>query len=71
MRTTIVLNEDLLNEVKNLSGAKSKRAAVERALEEFVRRRKARKLIELEGKMELSYNPDQLLERRKKDVPHR
>ena len=53
MRTTIVLNEDLLNEVKNLSGAKSKRAAVERALEEFVRRRKARKLIELEGKMEL------------------
>jgi hypothetical protein len=25
MRTTIVLNEDLLNEVKSLSGAKSKR----------------------------------------------
>ncbi len=25
MRTTIVLNEDLLNQVKNLSGAKSKR----------------------------------------------
>ncbi|OPY92376.1 MAG: hypothetical protein A4E73_01193 [Syntrophaceae bacterium PtaU1.Bin231] len=71
MRTTIVLNEDLLNEVKSLSGAKSKRDAVEKALEEFVRRRKARKLIELEGKMELSYTPEQLLERRKKDVPHR
>jgi Arc/MetJ family transcription regulator len=71
MRTTIVLNEDLLNEVKTLSGAKSKRAAVEKALEEFVRRRKARKLIELEGKMELSHTLDQFLERRKKDVPHR
>ena len=71
MRTTIVLNEDLLNEVKTLSGAKSKRDAVEKALEEFVRRRKARKLIELEGKMELSCTTDQLLERRKKDVPHR
>jgi Arc/MetJ family transcription regulator len=71
MRTTIVLNEDLLNEVKNLSGAKSKRAAVERALEEFVRRRKARKLIELEGKIELSHTLDELLDRRKKDVPHR
>jgi Arc/MetJ family transcription regulator len=71
MRTTIVLNEDLLNEVKTLSGAKSKRAAVERALEEFVRRRKARKLIELEGKMELSLTLDQFLERRKMDVPHR
>ena len=71
MRPTIVLNEDLLNEVKTLSGAKSKRDAVEKALEEFVRRRKARKLIELEGKMELSCTTDQLLERRKKDVPHR
>jgi len=71
MRTTIVLNEDLLNEVKTLSGAKSKRDAVEKALEEFVRRRKARKLIELEGKMDLSCTTDQLLERRKKDVPHR
>jgi Arc/MetJ family transcription regulator len=71
MRTTIVLNDDLLNEVKTLSGAKSKRDAVEKALEEFVRRRKARKLIALEGKMELSHTLDQLLERRKKDVPHR
>ena len=71
MRTTIVLNEDLLNEVKTLSGAKSKRDAVEKALEEFVRRRKARKLIELEGKVDLSCTTDQLLERRKKDVPHR
>lgn len=71
MRTTIVLNEELLNEVKTLSGAKSKKAAVERALEEFVRRRKARKLIELEGKMELSQTRDELLERRKRDVPHR
>jgi Arc/MetJ family transcription regulator len=71
MRTIIVLNEDLLNEVKTLSGAKSKRAAVEKALEEFVRRRKARKLIELEGKMELSHTLDKFLEGRKKDVPHR
>ncbi len=71
MRTTIVLNEELLNEARALSGAKSKRAAVEKALEEFVRRRKARKLIELEGKMELSHTLDGLLERRKRDVPRR
>jgi len=32
MRTTIVINEDLLDEVKTLSGAKSKRDAVEKAL---------------------------------------
>ena len=58
MRTTIVLNEDLLNEVKTLSGAKSKKAAVEKALEEFVRRRKARRLIDLEGKVDLAYSVD-------------
>jgi len=71
MRTTIVLNEDLLNEVKTLSGAKSKKAAVEKALEEFVRRRKARRLIDLEGKVDLAYTVDAFLERRKRDVPHR
>ena len=37
-----------MDEVKSLSGAKTKKEAVEKALEEFIRRRKARKLIELE-----------------------
>jgi len=71
MRTTIVINEDLLDEVKTLSGAKSKRDAVEKALEEFVSRRKARKLMELEGKLDLAFTPEEFLERRKRDVPHR
>ena len=40
MRTTLFIKEDLLEEVKALSGVKTKRKAVERALEEFIRRRK-------------------------------
>jgi Arc/MetJ family transcription regulator len=71
MRTTLVIKEKLLDEVKSLSGVKTKKEAVERALEEFVRRRKAKKLIELEGKMELSLTLDELIKRRRKDVPHR
>ena len=71
MRTTIVINEDLLDEVKTLSGAKWKRDAVEKALEEFVSRRKARRLMELEGKLDLAFTPEEFLERRKRDVPHR
>ena len=71
MRTTLVLDEALLEEVRALSGAKSKRAAVEKALEEFVRRRKARRLIELEGKLDLAFTTEEFLERRKRDVPHR
>ncbi len=71
MRTTLVVKEELIEEVKALSGAKTKKDAVERALEEFVRRRKAKKLLDLEGKMELSFTVEELIGRRRKDVPHR
>ena len=71
MRTTLALRGELLEEVKALSGAKTKKDAVERALEEFVRRRKARKLLDLEGKIELSFGLKQFIGKRKRDVPHR
>ena len=71
MRTTLAINEELLNEVKLLSGAKTKKDAVEKALVDFIRRRKARRLLQLEGKIELSFTPKELLERRRKDVPRR
>jgi Arc/MetJ family transcription regulator len=54
-----------------LSGAKTKKDAVEKALEEFVKRRKAKKLLELEGRIELSFTAKDLIARRRKDVPHR
>jgi Arc/MetJ family transcription regulator len=71
MRTTLAIKEELLEEVKALSGVKTKREAVEKALEEFIRRRKAKRLVDFEGKMELSFTLKELLERRKKDVPYR
>jgi Arc/MetJ family transcription regulator len=71
MRTTLAIKKDLLQEAKLLANVKSNNAAVEKALEEFVKRRKARKLLELEGKIELSYTARELLERRRKDVPYR
>ena len=71
MRTTLAIREDLLEEAKALSGVKTKKEAVERALEEFIRRRKAKKLLDYEGKIELSYTLSRLIERRRKDVPHR
>ena len=71
MRTTLAVREDLIEEVKALSGVKTKKDAVEKALEEFVRRRKARKLLDLEGKVELSFTLGEFIGRRKRDVPHR
>jgi len=48
-RTNLVLREDLLEEATRLSGEKTYSRAVERALEDFVRRAKARRILELRG----------------------
>jgi len=48
-RTNLVLSEELLEEATRLSGEKTYSRAVERALEEFVRRAKARRILDLRG----------------------
>ncbi|MEE9264605.1 MAG: type II toxin-antitoxin system VapB family antitoxin [Vicinamibacteria bacterium] len=48
-RTNLVLPEDLLEEAVRLSGEKTYSKTVERALVEFVRRIKARRILELQG----------------------
>jgi Arc/MetJ family transcription regulator len=71
MRTTLVLDERLLEEVRILSGARTKKAAVEAAMRDFVRRGKSRKLLALEGQVELADTVDDLIRRRQADVPRR
>ncbi|MCP4203895.1 MAG: type II toxin-antitoxin system VapB family antitoxin [bacterium] len=48
-RTNLVLPEDVLEETLRLSGERTYSKAVTRALEDFVRRAKARKILELRG----------------------
>ena len=48
-RTNLVLDEDLLEEAVRLSGERTYSAAVSRALAEFVKRVKARRILELGG----------------------
>jgi hypothetical protein len=48
-RTNLVLREDLLEEATRLSGEKTYSKAVDRALEEFVKRHKARQILTLTG----------------------
>jgi Arc/MetJ family transcription regulator len=48
-RTNLVLNGDLLEETLRLSGERTYSRAVERAMEDFVRRVKARRILELAG----------------------
>jgi Arc/MetJ family transcription regulator len=71
MRKTLFIDENLLQEAKKASGARTKREAVEIALEEYVRKKKAEKLIEFEGKIELSFTLSEFLKRRKRDFLYR
>lgn len=48
-RTNIVIREDLLEEATRLGGERTYSRTVERALEDFVRRIKARRILELAG----------------------
>lgn len=71
MRTTLAIKDQLLKEAKILSGARTNKETVEIALDEFIRRKKTKKLLDLKGKVELAYTLDEFLEQRRKDVPHR
>ena len=48
-RTNLVLDELLLEEATRLSGERTYSRTVERALQDFVRRAKARRVLELAG----------------------
>jgi len=48
-RTNLVLREELLEEAVRLSGERTYSRTVERALEDFVRRAKARQILGLAG----------------------
>lgn len=48
-RTNLVLDEALLEEATRLSGERTYSRTVERALEDFVRRAKARQILSLAG----------------------
>jgi Arc/MetJ family transcription regulator len=48
-RTNLVLREELLEEATRLAGEKTYSRTVERALEDFIRRIKAGRILELRG----------------------
>jgi hypothetical protein len=48
-RTNLVLREELLEEAVRVSGERTYSRAVERALEDFIRRARARRILDLAG----------------------
>lgn len=52
MATNLSIDPDLLDRALEVSGERTKKAAVTRALEEFIARRRQKRLLELMGKLE-------------------
>ena len=63
MATNLALDPELIERAMQVSGAKTKKAAVTRALEEFIARRSQRRLIELMHKLEWDESFDYKAER--------
>ena len=63
MATNLSLDPKLIERALELSGERTKKAAVTRALEEFIARRRQRRMLELMGKLEWDASYDYKKER--------
>ena len=72
MRTTLDLNPDLLNAVVETTGERSKTKAVNKALEDYVRRKRVAELRKIAGNIDLVNNLRELeaLELKKMERMH-
>ena len=52
MATNLSLDPDLIDRALKVSGERTKKAAVTRALEEFIARRRQKRIVDLMGKLE-------------------
>lgn len=66
MATNLDIDPDLLDRAVAVSGERTKKAVVTQALQEFIARRKQRRLIELMGKLEWDASFDYKAERSRK-----
>jgi hypothetical protein len=63
MATNLSIDPDLLDRALEVSGERTKKAAVTKALEEFIARRRQKRLLELMGSLEWDETFDYKTER--------
>ena len=61
MRRTVVINDELLEEARQVLGTKGVRETVEAGLRDAVRRRRLDELRRSLGKIELDLSPEELM----------
>jgi Arc/MetJ family transcription regulator len=63
MATNLAIDPDLLERAVEVSGERTKKAAVTKALQEFIARRQQKRMLELMGKLEWDPSFDYKAER--------
>ena len=63
MATNLSIDPDLLDRALKVSGERTKKAAVTKALQEFVARRRQKRLLDLVGQLEWDESYDYKVER--------
>jgi hypothetical protein len=63
MATNLSIDPHLIQRAVEVSGERTKKAAVTKALQEFIARRQQKRLLELMGKLEWNTDYDYKLER--------
>ncbi|MBW2050583.1 MAG: type II toxin-antitoxin system VapB family antitoxin [Deltaproteobacteria bacterium] len=56
MRTTLNVDERILEEVMGLTGARNRSQAINQVLQEFVKKKRLQKLLDLRGTLHLENN---------------
>jgi hypothetical protein len=65
MATNLSIDPELIELALKLSGERTKKAAVTKALQEFIARRRQKRLLDLMGKLEWDSSYDYKAERRR------
>ena len=71
MRTNIVLDDALVHRAMELTGARTKREVVHRALSDLVERRTRKNLLDLAGEVDFAPDFDHKALRELRVTPHR
>jgi hypothetical protein len=66
MATNLAIDPDLLERAVEVSGERTKKAAVTKALQEFIARREQQRVLDLMGKLEWDQSFDYKAERSRK-----
>jgi len=66
MATNLAIDPNLLDRALEVSGERTKKAAVTKALQEFIARRQQRRVLDLMGKLEWDQSFDYKAERSRK-----